>query len=389
MENIIQQVDGLLSKLTFIPSVALQLAFVGVILLLIIFIVAVLISCGSRIKGLTKKILKVNTVFTKMEQVDEENVYSVNAELVKLPEAVADGWGRFLEQRIGYPSDYMKEKSVLDENTYSNKTTAGKYVFKIFGFLVLSLIAIFTVFLCATDASNVGLKDFFDNFNVVGGLVGSIFFPILYYIIFDIIISEIYKKQRYRLQLVYKTFQDTLDLKVVIYANEEEEFVSDNLEEITKNIEGIIAQRMDDKEMVDVITTPSIYELEKNFEDEKDETEEVEIKEEVAAEPEKVTEEIIVPEEKVEESSEDMETMADEVVAVVPLTAEEQERYLEVLTVIVENAINDPETKREDLEEIAVLIYNNVDSFENEQDRKILDDCLQRLADLFYSQDNK
>lgn len=351
MENIIQQVSEMLSKLSFIPGTALKLAFVGVVLLVIVFIISALLTLGSKIKGLTKKLLEVVITTVKMDRVDEENVEVFKAELLKLPESVNDGWGRFMEQRVGYPSDYMKEKSVLDENYYTTQNTAGKIVFKVFGALIIALIAVLTVFLCATDASNIGLKDFVDNFKVVGALISSVLLPVLFFIIFDIIIFAIYRKQRNRLQLTYKTFQDTLDEKVVIYASDEEEFTSENLDEITKNIEQIIAQRMDNKEIIEVITAPKLNAMESN----------------------------------VEQAVEIMPVEEEEVVATQPISKEEQRNYLVVLISIVENAIADPEVKTEDLEQIAELIYTNLGAFDEPEDKAILDECLHKLSDVFYT----
>lgn len=351
MENIIKAVSDMLSKLSFIPTVALQLASVGVVLLVLVFAIAAIISCFSKIKGLTKKILDVTVNLAKLERVDEENVEVLNVELDKLPEAVKDGWGRFMEQRIGYPSDYMKEKSVLDENMYTSKGTAGNIFFRIFGFLMVAVVAFLAVIVCAEDAASLGLKDFIDNFKVVGGIVGSVVVPILFFIIFDIIIIAIYRRQRKRLLYVYKSFQDNLDEKVVIYASEEEEFTSENLDEITKNIEEIIAQRMDKKEIIEVITAPKIDELETN-----------------------IKTDII----------EDALEVEEEVVAATLKTIEERENYLATLISIVESAIADPEVKTEDLEQIAELIFNSTSSFESIEDKSILDQCLQKLADVFY-----
>lgn len=250
MENVIEKVSELLSKLTFLPTSALQLAFVGIILLIVLFALAVAISCFSNIKGLSKKILGVIANLATLDTVDEDNVEMLNVELQKLPEAVGDGWGRFMEQRLGYPSDYMKENSVLDENTYSTKSTIGKIFFRIFGFLAVALIVTLSTLVLADDAANLGLNDFLKDFKVVGGIVGAIALPLFFYIALETILIVIYRKQRRRLQLLYKSFMDTLDEKVVIFASEEEEFVSDNLEKIAQNIEEMIAQRMDNNEAV-------------------------------------------------------------------------------------------------------------------------------------------
>lgn len=377
MENIIHEVSGLLNTLTFLPSTALRLAFLGTILLVVFFALALVIGNFSNIKKLTKKLLAAIRGLASFERVDEDNVEILNAELIKLPEAVQDGWGRFMEQRIGYPSDYMKEKSVLDENTYSTKNTVAKIFFRIFGFLAVAFMATLATFALAEDAANVGLKDFTNDFKVVGGIIGAVAFPILFYIIFDVIISAISKRQRSRLQLVNKSFLDTLDEKVVIYASEEEEFRSDNLEQITQDIEDIIAQRMDNNEAIEVVTTPEVVEFEKNEIVEEVASEEP-LQEIVAEEP--IEEPIVI--EQVEDIVKEMET--EEVVATSPISKEERENYLVVLISIVENAIADPAVKMSELEEIAELIYSSLDAFVDKEDIEILEECLRKLSDVFF-----
>lgn len=368
MENIIQKVTDLLSGLDFIPTTGLKLAFVGVVLIVLFFAIALILAIFSNIKGLSKKLLSAVGSLSGVERVDEQNVENLNSELKKLPEAVSDGWSRFMEQRLGYPSDYMKEKSVLDENTYTTKNTLGKIFFRVFGFLVFALVAVLATLVLADDAANLGLKDFFDNFKVVGGIVASVVLPIFFFIVFDIILNVVYRKQRKRLQLVYKSFLDSLDAKVVIYAAPEEPFISDNLEQITKDIDEIIAQRAEG-EPVEVVTAPEIEELEKLSELEAIEETEEDSEEEEEAE-----------EEETQEAEE--ETVA---AAPAPMPEEEQKSYLAVLITIVENAINDPEVKTSELEEIAELIYGSLDVFDAKVDRDVLEECLRKLADVFYA----
>jgi hypothetical protein len=204
--------------------------------------------------------------------------------------------------------------------------------------------------------------------------VGAVAFPILFFIIFDIIICVICSKQRKRLQFVNKSFLDTLDEKVVIYACDEEEFSSDNLEQMTLDIEGIIAKRMDNTDTIEVVTTPAVVEIEKNETDETELVDEIEEFEE----PEQDEQLTLDLGDIVQEIDEE------EVVAAAPITKEERENYLVVLITIVENAIADPAVKMSELEEIAELIYGSLDKFEDQEDIKILEECLSVLADVFF-----
>ncbi|MFA6866739.1 MAG: hypothetical protein WCR54_04395 [Clostridia bacterium] len=451
MENMANQVSQLLKNLSFLPNTALQLAFAGTVILIILFLFALLLTLGSKMKSLTKKVFLVSKMIASEERIDENNVDILNQQFKSLPEEVNSGWSRFLEQRIGYPSDYMKEKNVLDESAYQANNKVGHTFFRIFGFLAFALVAFFAVICCAEDVTTLGLKDFVDNFTIIGGVISAVVFPILFYIIFNVILGGIYRKQRKHLILVYKSFQDNLDEKVVISASEEEEFVSDNLEDITKNIEEIIASRLNNKDIVEVITTPKVDEaeyvdLEENkVEDYIDPTEkeldefavtatktpiekisdkeslveevvevneaQEEIKElpkeeskvqvieqnKVALIEEKtvapIEEKIVKSEEKIVKIEEVVPVTQNEVVnqpqieeevaaTAEPLSKEEQASYLAVLYDIVDEAIADVKTEREDLEQIAELIFVNLDKFEEPNDKEVLEGCLYKLADL-------
>ena len=77
------------------------------------------------------------------------------------------------------------------------------------------------------------------------------------------------------------------------------------------------------------------------------------------------------------------ETEKEEVAAAYqPLTKEEQASQLAILYDIVDAAIADNNTSRTDLEQIAELIYNNLDRFDDLKDREVLEGCLYKLADL-------
>lgn len=357
MGNIINQVSALLGKLDFIPEMTMRLAFAGAVLLAVVFIVSLLFTLGSKIKKLTKKLLAANIGLSALERVDEDNVDLVYGQLTKLPETTADGWGRFMEQRIGYPSDYIREKSVLEENAYTVKNTVGRLLFRFFGILVLAAVAVAAVFLFAEDGANIGLKDFFDNFKVVGGIIGSVAIPIVFYAAFSIIISYIYRRQRKRMEMVFRSFQDTLDEKVVIYCCKEPEFESDTLEDLTDSIDGIIAQSISDDNLISVVSAPELEQAEEAAPSQAQELE-----------PEPV------------QAEQEYDVVASE-----PMAKEEQARYLAVLISIVNNAISDVDVSTEELEQIAELIYGATGSFEDPADVQILDECMQKLADSFYA----
>ena len=67
------------------------------------------------------------------------------------------------------------------------------------------------------------------------------------------------------------------------------------------------------------------------------------------------------------------------------MTKEEEKRYLEILLVVVDNAIADDNTSLEDLESIATLILTaKSEGFNDPADQAILDTCLEKIADQYF-----
>ena len=60
---------------------------------------------------------------------------------------------------------------------------------------------------------------------------------------------------------------------------------------------------------------------------------------------------------------------------------------MSILNVVVDEAIADPNTSKEDLEEIAVLIATaKEEGFREEEDQAILEECLYKLADVYFTE---
>ena len=69
-----------------------------------------------------------------------------------------------------------------------------------------------------------------------------------------------YGKQYSKLEKAFSEFQNALDDKVLIYAEEEDEFVSENIGEINAAIEEIILDKLQNKQIVEIVTAPKIEE---------------------------------------------------------------------------------------------------------------------------------
>ena len=372
MEELFGSIGEMLDKITFLPSMDLKLAILGAILVIVFFLISLIFATGSKINGLRKKILSAINGLNVVSKIDENNVEIVYSELKKLPAPVAKGWGMFLEQRDDYPSTYIQARDVINDREHGGRNTAGKVVFAVFSAIVWALIALCAAMICPADGF--ALEALFKDY-LIASILFAILVPVVVFVIFWFVLCYIYSKQRKKLDATFVSFQDTLDEKVVIAPKEEEPYKEDTIEDVSKRVEELTEGRMADEEK-DVITAPEPVEEEY-----------VEPEEEPVAEKEEEPEEEIVEldeevpapveEEPVEEEREEE--------PYVPMTPEEEERYLSILTVIVDDAIADPETTDEDLEEIAVIIAEAKESgFPNEKDQAILEECLYKLADKYY-----
>lgn len=422
MNKFIESIGGMFDKITIFPNNELKLAFFGGILIIVVFLIAWLISLGSRMNGLRKKLLAITKKLSVMERIDEENVNYVYDEIQKLPEPTAQVWGRYLDQRVGYPSDYVAARDVLERREYSGKRTVGKVVYSVLSVIIWALCAVIMVGLCKGDLSQVGIADFTKDFSLVASILFAVIIPVAVFVIFYFVLDFIYGRQRKRLELSFTSFQDMLDEKVVVNVASEYEYYDDDIEDIGYQVDDLIQGRMDDDGIIEVgnqgINIKLVIGDENDYAEEEisavQEAPVNEVKAEEAhvseiapvEEPVKETIEEIPAEEEIVEENSVTETGAgatveeyaateteeyypvDEAAAeetvrevYIPLTKEEAERYLSVLLVIVDQAMTDPDTTDEDLEEIAVLIETaRQEAFREEADQAILEECLIKLA---------
>lgn len=370
MEEFFGSIGKMLDKITFLPSADVKIALLGVILVIVFFLLALIFVALGKISGLRKKLLSVIEALGVVNKIDENNVEIVYAELRKLPLPVAKGWGLFLERRDDYPSTYIQARDVINDREHAGRNAAGKVFFAVCSAIVWAFAA-----LCAAMISGSGSFKADDLFgtNLMASILVAVLIPVAVFVILWFVLCLIYSKARKKLDAAFASFQDTLDEKVVLAPKEEEPFEEGSLEDVTKKVEDLTDGRME-YEGSEVITVPEPVEEEYVEEPVEEEPAEEELVEEPVEEP---VEEEPVAEEPVEEPVEEA--------PYVPMTPEEEERYLSILTVIVDDAIDDPETTDEDLEEIAVLIAEAKETgFPNEKDQAILEECLYKLADKYY-----
>ena len=366
MDQFLDSIGSIFDKITFLPSMDVKLAIAGAIFVIVFFLISLIFVACGKISSLKKKLIDVTEALGVVNKIDENNVEIVYAELQKLPQPVAKGWGMFLEQRDDYPSTYIQARDVINDREHAGRNAGGKVFLAVCSALVWAFTAFLAAMLCTTGGFKLDalFKD-----SLMGSILFAVLVPVAVFVIFWFVLGYLYSKERKKLDATFQQFLDTLDEKVVIAPKEEEPFEEGSLEDVAKKVEDLTDGRMEDEEK-DVITVPEPVE-EEYVEEEVPAAEEPEAE----PEPEPVEEEPVAEEPAVEE----------EEAPYVPMTPEEEERYLSILTVIVDDAIADPKTTDEDLEEIAVLIAEAKETgFPNEKDQAILEECLYKLADKYY-----
>lgn len=215
------------------------------------------------------------------------------------------------------------------------------------------------------------------------------------------------------MSLAYTSFCETLDNCVVVTDKEEDAFVSDNLAEINRRVEELVAGRMDD-EIIEVVTVPKTVQPDQGeFPSVADVLKGMGIDEEPAPVVEEKKEE---PVEEKEPTPEELERMAflesalanedfvkyalanedaiydllnrkEEPAPVVDLsqmTKEESYEWVENVLTICEIALHDKNTDPEDLENMGVLMDQALATVDDPTCQAALTDYLGKIAERFY-----
>ncbi len=407
--------NELLKSLTeIIPtlSVSVKLGIIGGILMLILFLICFGISHGGNIAKYTKLLIAGSKKFAEIGTITDENVGIVYDELQKHPEPVHTGWQVFLDQRVGVPSDYFPARNVLTAREYNGKRTLGKSLFLILGTIVWVLIGLIGYYYY-TSYSVEG----FDSTLVTDIILALEFLiiPIGTFIIFSLSLDIVYGKKAKRLGLAYASFCETLDACVVVTDKEEDAFVSDNLAEINKRVEELVAGRLDD-EVIEVISVPKDSEPDgRDIPSVEDVLRSMGIVDDAVQQPAATTEEaqpeVVQPEQPVELTPEELERQrflenaleneefvryalanADRIhewARGAESDAQPAEKFtfdwVEKILHITEDAIQDPNADPGDLEDLGSLLETALNSVEDETCKEALTDYLGKLATKYYS----
>ena len=343
-------VDSLMENLSgFLPDLenSIKLGIIGGIVILLLFAISCIIASCGRITKYRKQLISSIKYFNQKETITDANVEEAYEEIKKHPEEVGKGWSTFLDQRVGYPSDYVEKAAVFSRKEFNLKSPAGSLFLGICGAIVWCVIALIG-FMSDVEADTI-LK-------AITGLEFLII-PVAIYIICLLLLDIIYNRKMFRMQMAFDSFLDIIDDKVVVSDKQEREFVSDNLDEINKRVQEILNAREKDDEVIEVITTPKIEPVEE-------------------ATNEEIIQEDVVEEAVTPEPEEEVITFAD-------LTEEEKKNYFEDLINIVNTAVNDPDCTLEDLCELAAAIDQNAGAigvYQDEEDTAQVEECFRILA---------
>lgn len=398
-------------------SPATSCLVLGLIVVLIAFGIAMTMWAKGKANTFRKNLNETTAFILKEGVIDAENVDGLNDRLRDLPRSVSRGWGAFMEQQTGYPSDYITERDVLGtKKSYADKA-GGLILFDTISAIILCICAILVGIGCGpmiNQFAEAGLPDMASVAKLATETCAGIGVPLLIYVILRAVLAFIYRRTNKKTIAAFRDFQDALDNCVAIFKEHEDEFVAENIEEINAAIEEILANKLESHEIEEIVTAPKISEEERAEETEAEEVEET-VEEEISeeevlpeddllpeedyepdyepepeepiAEEEPVYEEVSVVEEGPVEETSAEEPVSEEVAADEPMTEEQRGQHLLELVYLADRASRDPEIDREQLAELAEYLYSVMTggNYDDPEEQEIFSACLEILSGAFYA----
>lgn len=270
MNKIIESIQAVMDKVDFLElggtlSPAVYILALGAILVILTFFIALAIKSGSKANKLRKHLDDTVAYLEANGTVDAENVDGLNSyiQAKEMPLSVKRGWGNFLDQQTGYPSDYIAETDCLGARKGNPNYKSGKGFYKVVGSIVilacilLSAISCYDVVKGIEVASVEGIKGIV---LLVLPVLGTLVVPWIVYVIFGAFLNLAGKNEYKKVQQSFRKFQDALDTNVIIFRETQDEFISENIEEINSAIEDILASKLGDSEILEIVTTPRVDE---------------------------------------------------------------------------------------------------------------------------------
>lgn len=349
---------------------AVYILLFGSIVLLVLFFIALGIRSASKGNKFRKHLEDSAAFVNAGDTIDENNVEELNARIQSplMARAVAKGWGAFLDQQTGYPSDYISENEVFGDRKNNPDYKGGKGFFAFVGAVIVVLCALLAAIGCidtvrdidvSTGAGAAAVMEF------ILPVIGAIAVPLIVYVILLGILGILSNSLLKSTTAAFRSFQDALDTKVIIFRETQDEFITENIEEINAAIEDIIASKLGDSEILEIVTTPEI-------------DEELAVPEEpapVAEEPAPAPEPEPAPVEEAAAAEEPVQT---------------KEQLLLQLVYIADAASKDPDITADQLIELAEYLEQaRADGDYNEEENEIFDACMIILSGTYYERFEK
>lgn len=366
MNKIIESIQAVLAKVNFLNlgntlSPAVYIMAIGAILIIVAFLLALAVKAGSKANKMRKHLDDTVAYINATGTIDAENVEGLNGYLQakQMPEAVKRGWSTFLEQQERYPSDYIVEGECLGQRKGNPNYKAGKGFYNVVSTIVLAVTVLLAMVgyyhaVKGIDVASVeGVKGMV---LLVLPVLATFVVPFVVYVIFGAFLNLALRNQYKKTQQSFRAFQDALDTNVILFREPQDEFISENIEEINAAIEDILASKLGDSEILEIVTTP------------------------------KVDDSLVISEEATTIAPVEV---APEVAAVVDeapvATPEEVESYLIRLIHVTEDLIQDPNLDEVMLTEFAEFLDEALSSGTfDEAAQEILVACLEVCSGVYY-----
>ena len=325
-------------------SPAVFVALIASVIVLVAFFVALGIRSSSKGNKFRKHLEDTAAYIEKTGEIDVDNVDGLNSYIQdeKMARSVKKGWGTFLEQQTGYPSDYISEGETFGDRKTNPDYKGGTGFFKTVSAIVLILAAALAAigYIDAVKGKSLSAgAGLLAAFEIVLPAVIAIAVPLLIFVIARAVLagacSSLYKKTK----AAFAEFCDALDNNVIIFREPEDEFISENIEEINAAIDDIIAGKLGDSEILEIVTAPEV--------EESSVVEEAPAPEPIVTEPERAEAAAdVAPEPEPEPETDEMDE---------ELMRQRQQALLQIV-ILSDRATRDPSVSEQDLIDLATYL---------------------------------
>ena len=340
-------------------SAALFLIVVSAALIIVFGLIALGIRSASAGRKF-KKHLENTTAYLEANETDVDNVDKLNAYIQddKMARSVKKGWGAFLDQQTGYPSDYISEAETFGDRKLNPDYKGGSAFFWTIG-VVISLISAVLGVVAYWDEVAAGSISSLEGIKLVLPAILCLAVPFAVTIVGGAILGAMNRSLYKKTRAAFEKFADALDSSVIIFREPEDEFISENIEEINAAIDDIIAGKLGDSEILEIVTAPEI--------EESSVVEEAPAPEPIVTEPEREEAAAdVAPEPEPEPETDEMDE---------ELMRRRQQALLQIV-ILSDRATRDPSVSEQDLIDLATYLDDTMTNGEfTDEERQLFMRC--------------